>query len=164
VLYAIATSVGGEEAAPQHPIPRYPMNKPTGFALQTFVTARAGLAGALSIAASMALGGCASQPNITPELPSAVVTNPPPAGPAHRASSPTPVCNGNDTPGCSDPRIALHEERRLNDAEERAAAITKNCTTGHVQSCFDLGVLFEEGRGVAQDKAPHMTPPVTASL
>jgi hypothetical protein len=103
------------------------VKKPIGYDLQTFVTARAGLAGALCVAASVALGGCASQPNITPELPSAPVTEPQPEAPAREAGLPT----------------ATPKTAPLSEDEARAAALTGDCRRGHVWSCFDLGVLFE---------------------
>jgi hypothetical protein len=47
------------------------MNKPTGRDNRTLLGARAGLAGALWIVTSLALGGCAQEPHVTPAFPKA---------------------------------------------------------------------------------------------
>jgi type IV pilus biogenesis protein CpaD/CtpE len=57
------------------------MNKPSGHDRRGLIKARAGLTSALCVAASLALGGCASQPQSAPALPPAAVIDPAPEAP-----------------------------------------------------------------------------------
>jgi uncharacterized protein len=58
------------------------------------------------------------------------------------------ACHAGDAEGCYQLGRARYA---AGDVRHAAAALCKACTSAHAPACDGLGVLYEQGRGVAQD-------------
>ena len=65
------------------------------------------------------------------------------------------ACNANDAKGCSRLGVARlkGEAGADKDATKAYLAFKKSCDLGYGAGCSNLGVLYEDGRGVAKDVA-----------